>query len=228
MQTSHQCKKKRSGVNTIPLHPTPTPLLLSSQLPAAVLSGCKGSLPRLPVETSPGLGAFLALCVNTCAQKGRVVSEWFGYTGPLVSQWALECGSAEYAPLPPFTPIYPPPPFFNSHWHTLQLTSRLMFSQSMGCLWLPDYSINQRWTLELVFRTCRWVSASIRAGRRHNRWLFLLFLHLKWSQWNTLLSQAVKELITDSHKSTQLQYNRARPFIIPTLTSNTFHCPIML
>lgn len=77
MQTSHQCKKKkkRSGVNTIPLHPTPTPPLLSSQLPAAVLSGCKGSLPRLPVETSPGLGAFLALCVNTCAQKGRVVSE---------------------------------------------------------------------------------------------------------------------------------------------------------
>lgn len=53
---------------------------------------------------------------------------------------------------------------------------------------------------------------------------FCLFSQSKLLKWNNLLSQAAYELITDSYKSTQVQYNRAKPFITPILNSQDFLC----
>lgn len=94
-----------------------------------------------------------------------------------------------------------------------------MLSQSMGSLWLPDYSINRRWTLMNFARVDEFLNRSAATGG-----CFCCCLTQSCCSGTTLLSQAVNELITDSHKSTQVQYNRARPFIILILTSNTFSC----
>lgn len=182
--SSHQWQKK-NAVGSI-LHPHP---LLSSRVfpaaSAAVVSGRSGSCP------SPGLGGFLALCVNTCAQKRRAVSEWFGYAGPVVSQSA---GVHEQSPLPPS---------WNTHTHThkLQLPSRLMFNQSIGFLWLPDYSINH-WAPVLMNFACVDEFLNRSAEADINRWLFLMFSQTALVKWNSLLSHAVHKRITDSYKPT--------------------------
>lgn len=114
-----------------------------------------------------------------------------------------------------------PPPLHESTLltltHTLQLTSRLMFSQSMGPLIPPDYSINRRRTLEFMnlARADEFADRSVATGG-----CCRCCCTQSCCSGATILSPAVNELITDSHKSTQVQYNRARPFIIPVLTSS--------
>lgn len=114
-----------------------------------------------------------------------------------------------------------PPPLHESTLltltHTLQLTSRLMFSQSMGPFIPPDYSINRRRTLEFMnlARADEFADRSVATGG-----CCRCCCTQSCCSGATILSPAVNELITDSHKSTQVQYNRARPFIIPVLTSS--------
>lgn len=71
-------------------------------------------------------------------------------------------------------------------------------------------------------RVDEFVDRSVQAGVATGG-CFCLFSHAKRLKWNNLLSQAEHELITDSYKSTQVQYNGARPFIIPILNSKTFY-----
>lgn len=77
----------------------------------------------------------------------------------------LACWSVGVSTSPPSLPTLPLLQL--GHGHILELTSGLMLGQSMGCLWLPDYSINHH----LVSRTHGSLSASIRAGPCRNRWL---------------------------------------------------------
>lgn len=196
-------EEKKNAVGSIPPHiPPPHPfpsLCVPSCLCNSSSEWAQWILSCLHVETSPGLGALLALCVNTCAQKRRAVSEWFGYTGPVVTQ------SAGVQDLPPLLPLHSP----SLNTHTPLSHRRLKVSQSMSCLWLPDYSINV-WAYE--FRTCRWVNRLTGARNRCLLWSFL--------RTNLFTYWIIHELITDSQKSNQVQYNRANPLIIPILNRN--------
>lgn len=129
-----------------------------------------------------------SLCEHMCAEKARCLGMiWLCWLCGLVR--VQECTN---------NPLCPPP---LTHTYKLQLPSRLMFNQSMGFLWLPDYSIN-RWAPVLTNFTCVDEFLNRSAQTCINRWLFLLFSHTTLLKWNNLLSHTVHELITDSYKST--------------------------
>lgn len=150
-----------------------------------------------------------SLCEHMRAERARCL-------GMIWLSWP--CGSSPAAGVWEWRS--PPPPWKHTahiDTHTLQLTSRLMFSQSMGPFIPPDYSINRRRTLEFMnlARADEFADRSVATGG-----CCRCCCTQSCCSGATILSPAVNELITDSHKSTQVQYNRARPFIIPVLTSS--------
>lgn len=134
-----QKKIKKNAAGPIPpRHPTPTRLSPLSVLSAAFM---RTEWVQRIID-SPALWKLRQaselswLFVWTHApQKGRVVSEWFCYTGPVVSLWALGLQSIPTHPRGPYTH------FFNSHWHAnvlpvdeLFMASRLLDKPSLNFL----------------------------------------------------------------------------------------------
>ena len=162
-----------------------------------------------------------SLCEHMWAERARCLGMIWLYWP---CGWSLGAGVQRNCPPPTLFSLPSKPPSLNTHSHCThsQLPSRLILNHSIGFLWFPDYSINRSWTIE--FMNLRWVSESIHGGQRGNRWLFLLLVKLL--EWNNLF-QAVHELIPDSHKSSQVQYNRAKSLIIPILLQdflNEYNC----
>lgn len=126
--------------------PTCLPSLPSVFSVASAVSGRSGfSLACLWKETSPGLGVFSALCVNTCAQKRRAVLEWFGYTGPVGSH------SAGKQDRPRFHTHTHTPHFSlgtHTHMHTtfpVQPVSDLLMASRLfdkGSIWVANVKMN--------------------------------------------------------------------------------------
>lgn len=169
LKTSHQWKR-RSGVNT---PSPPQPLLCARFLPSCLCNStlnwvgegdlCLACLWKLR-RASELSWLFVWTHVRRKGALSRndlvIVAVWF-----VSGRWSV--GVKELCP-PSMT-------------HTLQLTSRLMFSQSMGPLMASRLfdkpPLNSR---VYEFGARRRVCGSI----RRNRWLLSLLLHTKLLQWS--------------------------------------------